>query len=243
MYSPYRPKNRRTCSYLLFPPNLVALDTGKAPFFSWPAVASHRKVAWVGGLVFGLVLMGGALIWRIKSSDSTQFKETTGVSIRPDSSAYQPVVTENIATVLPETKNEIPAPRAETGESPKQAVVHEKADLSKAVVRNEQKALLEKQQQHQIEYDNLIDQGNGLINTANNKSGAMEHFSKARQLAETHELNIAKGNAAYTYYLEKGNRIYNNGSHEGAKAWYKLAQSVRSTEEVSRRIRDCEINL
>ncbi len=118
----------------------------------------------------------------------------------------------------------------------------EEGDQSKSAGEKVNITALKKQQAQQ-EYEALIEKGNAAINGGNDKGAAMNFFKNAEQLATANSLNTTKGNAAYTQFLEKGNRIYESDAFQGAMAWYKVAQSLRSTEEVKRKIRECEINL
>lgn len=206
-----------------------------------PSVAPKIRVDWLWGAAAGVLLLVSLIVWGMKHSTSNEGEEVSMVSATADSSIYQPVATTNTAAISPETKSEAALELPNSQNLSQQKNGRERSAPDKPVVEDEQKAAAKKKQD-QEEYEALIERGNGLITSANNKISAMEHFTSARQLAETKDLNTAKGNAAYTHYLEKGNRIYDNGAYEGAKAWYKLAQSVRPTEEVSRKIRDCEIN-
>lgn len=217
---------------------------GKGRALSYPASVATPlwKAPWLWGSAAGVILLGSLTIWGVNFSNPMGGKKDSTASSTADSVVYQPVVTKNIATILPETKNDFTRQLTKTDKSPGQVLVQKEPDVNKSVAENEQKAALKKKHL-QEEYDNLIEKGNGLISNANNKTAATEHFTQARQLAEANNLNTTKGASAYTNYLEKGNRIYANEAYEGAKAWYKLAQAVRPTEEVSRKIRDCEINL
>ena len=111
------------------------------------------------------------------------------------------------------------------------------------LVENKTNDAVMKIQQLQQEYEELIEKGNGAINSSNDKTSAMNFFKSASQLSVANSLDPAKGNAAYTRYLEKGDRIYENDGFQGAMAWYKVAQSLRQTDEVKRKIRECEISL
>lgn len=207
-----------------------------------PTAIPPGKVAWLWGAVVGVVLLGGLFFWQMISSPPAVTHEAQTTFPAADSTPYQSVVTQEKATVMPETRKESPLKVPEPAQIPNQKPGQEEPVLNKSMAEIEQKAAVEKQRK-QEEYDTLIEQGNGLISSANNKSAATEYFIRARQLAEANELNTAKGQAAYIYYFEKGNRIFDNRAYEGARAWYRLAQSVHPTEEVSRKIRDCETNL
>jgi len=193
------------------------------------------------GAVGGAVLLAGFLIWTLKSPVSAEKNELPTSTIITPETTSQEIATDDTPKSREEASQKatpkVPPTQASIlPNQPKERLIQTK-DLTGA----EEKVTLKKKQL-QAEYETLIEKGNALINSANNKPAAMESFNKARQLAAENDLNTAKGNASYTYYYEKGNRIYENGAYEGAKAWFRLAQSLRQTEEVGRRIKDCEIN-
>lgn len=219
----------------------VELGTSRLEATSVYSVPPKSYAAWLWGSAAGVLLLLGLVFWRMRTSTVNDDNGALRILGTADSLVYQPVATKNVATLLPERKLSTATEVPSHDNLPKQRPVQEEITLSKIVAEKEQKAA-EKKKQLQEEYESLVTQGNGLINSANNKVAAMEHFTKARHLADAHDLNQGKGISAYTYYLEKGNRIYDNGAYEGAKAWYKLAQAVRPTDEVGQKIRDCEIN-
>ena len=91
----------------------------------------------------------------------------------------------------------------------------------------------------QEEYNQLIEEGVKAITNGNNKPKAIATFTKAQALAKEHELSIAKANAAYNEYLTKANKIFDNEEYDGAKSWYEVARSLKDTEEVKRKIKQC----
>ena len=204
-----------------------------------PASVNQAKSApfWLKGALGAGVLLIALLIWTFRSpSDKNEPSAgETGTSM---------TVSQEIATTDPPPIQEKSTTQAPRGVPVSQASVlpnpsNENRSPTKELPEATKKVPLEKKQ---MEYDELIQKGNELINSANNKQAAMELFSKARQLATDHDLNTAKGQAAYTHYFEKGNRIYERREYEGANAWFRLAQSLRQTEEVGQKIKECEIN-
>ncbi|GAB4016076.1 hypothetical protein GCM10028808_43380 [Spirosoma migulaei] len=102
-------------------------------------------------------------------------------------------------------------------------------------IDNKEKHLKEKQDA----YDQLIEEGMKAIANGNNKVKAIASFTKAEELAKDPALSTDKANAAYTLYMNKANKIFATDEFEGAKAWYQVAQSLKDTEEVRRKIKQC----
>ncbi|MGA0559285.1 protein kinase domain-containing protein [Larkinella sp. VNQ87] len=96
---------------------------------------------------------------------------------------------------------------------------------------------LRKEKQEQ--YDQLIEQGLKAVNGSNNKSKAMTTFTSAQSLAKEHDLNTTKADGAYSQMMSKGNKYFERDELEGAKAWYEVAQTLKNTDEVRRRIKQC----
>ncbi|QHV94025.1 serine/threonine-protein kinase [Spirosoma endbachense] len=91
----------------------------------------------------------------------------------------------------------------------------------------------------QEKYDQLIEDGQKAISRGNNKAKAIADFTAARALAKEHELNTAKADAAYSTYMNKGNKIFDNEEYDGAKEWYKVAQALKETRDVQSKIKLC----
>ncbi|GAB3902396.1 hypothetical protein GCM10028803_29010 [Larkinella knui] len=106
------------------------------------------------------------------------------------------------------------------------------------VVDPKEKLLKEKQVQ-QDAYDQLIDDGMKVIKNSNDKAKAITMFSKALALAKENDLNTARAEEAYSSYLAKANKIFATDEFEGAKAWYQVAQALKDTDEVRRKIKQC----
>lgn len=94
-------------------------------------------------------------------------------------------------------------------------------------------------QEAQEQYDQLIEEGMKAIANGNNKPKAIASFNKAQALAKEHELSVAKANSAYTAYINKANKIFDNDEYEGAKSWYEVARALKDTDEVRRKIKQC----
>lgn len=90
----------------------------------------------------------------------------------------------------------------------------------------------------QTQYDNLIDQGTQAVN-ANNKSLAVSLFSKAEALAQTNGLSRIKAKPVYDELIVKGDQFFALGQLEGAKVRYEIAQAIRNTAEIQKKIKAC----
>lgn len=90
----------------------------------------------------------------------------------------------------------------------------------------------------QERYEQLIEEGSKAI-LKNNKSKAIGLFSQAQSLAKEHDLNTSKVNGNYSYSMGKGNSYLEREEYEGAKGWFLVAQSLKDTEEVRRKIKQC----
>lgn len=110
-------------------------------------------------------------------------------------------------------------------------------------VADAKETLLKKKQEQQGSYEQLIEDGLKAINKGNNKAKAIANFTNARELAKEQDLNTTKAETAYTQYLAKANRIFDNAddkeTYDDAKAWYQVVQSLKDTDEVRRKIKQC----
>lgn len=95
----------------------------------------------------------------------------------------------------------------------------------------------------QESYDQLVENGIKAISSGNHKAKAIGSFSEAGALARQHDLNTAKAESAYSTYMTKAAKFFDNEEFEGAMDWYKLAQSLKDTPEVRTRIKQCIANL
>lgn len=125
------------------------------------------------------------------------------------------------------------APVTGPTEAPKVTVPEsEKAPLAEAAPKNAKAEAQEK-------YDQLIENGQKAIAKGNNKAKAITDFAEARALAKEYDLTTSKAEAAYTTYMATANRIFDREEFEGAKDWYQVAKSLKDTEEVRRKIKQC----
>ncbi len=127
------------------------------------------------------------------------------------------------ANPTPETSKETATPETE------------KPKASEPVKENIKSAKEESQEK----YDQLIEEGIKAIAKGNNKEKAITDFTSAHSLAKQHDLNTAKADGAYATYLAKANRIFENEEYDGAKSWYQVAQALKDTPEVRRKIKQC----
>ncbi|RRB04421.1 serine/threonine-protein kinase [Larkinella rosea] len=112
---------------------------------------------------------------------------------------------------------------------------NETAKPDEPAVNPKETLLKEKQEQ----YDQLVEEGINAIKNGNNKVKAVASFSKAQGLAKEHGLVTAKAETAYNSYMSKANKIFATDEFEGAKGWYLVAQALKDTEEVRRKIKLC----
>ena len=84
-----------------------------------------------------------------------------------------------------------------------------------------------------------MEEGMKAITSGNNKAKAIATFTKAQAFAKENELSTAKGDGAYIYMMGKGKNYFERDEFDGAKGWYQVAQSLKDTEEVKRKIKQC----
>ncbi|MPR32311.1 serine/threonine-protein kinase [Salmonirosea aquatica] len=219
----------------------IGPDQGTMPATDASGKSSRGNSVWLWSSLGGGTLLIAFLIWSMKPPVSSEINELSASGTVAPKDIFQEIATNDSPKSEEERTTKVPLEVPATKVAIVQNQPKNESNQIKDLPSTEQSGNLIKRQL-QAEYEDLIQKGNELINSTNNKPAAMELFNKARQLAAENDLNAAKGNASYTYYYDKGNRIYENGAYEGAKAWFKLAQSLHQTEEVGRRIRDCEIN-
>lgn len=207
-----------------------------------PEIQPKSNNTWLWGLLGGAaVVLLGILFWPKESSEPNDTPTNTGkVKI-----AEEPKPQEPLKATFSSPKNKVEKPKKEVKEV---VIAQQKRDEES---RQKQEQLDEdnrtqvtlKKQQAQQEYDDLIEKGMASINTGNNKGAAIANFNQASQLANINGVVTAKSSGAYAIYLAKGDRIFANDDYEGAKAWYRVAQALRNTEEVRRKIKECDNNL
>ncbi|GAB2517743.1 serine/threonine-protein kinase [Spirosoma aerophilum] len=90
----------------------------------------------------------------------------------------------------------------------------------------------------QEKYDQLIEEGMKAI-SGNNKAKAIVTFTKAQAFAKENDLGTAKADAAYTYTMSKGKSYFDRDEFDGAKGWYQVAQALKDTEDVKRKLKQC----
>lgn len=197
---------------------------------------------WLWGLIGGVaVVLLGILFWPkeetvpVKGGQKSQLVE-------------EPKPQEPLKTTFSPPKNKVGKPKKELKEINNELIAQKKREeearqRQEQLEADNQKQGALKKQQVQQEYDDLIEKGMAAINTGNNKGAAIANFNQAGQLANTTGAVTAKATSAYAVYLAKGDRIFANDDYEGARAWYKVAQSLRNTEEVRRKIKECDNNL
>lgn len=109
---------------------------------------------------------------------------------------------------------------------------------AKPVEPSEEDKRLKAQKEFQDRYDQLIEEGAKAIGS-NNKAKAIVTFTTAQSLAKEHDLNTTQTDAVYADCLRRGQSYFNREEFEGAKGWFQVAQSLKNTEEVRRKIKQC----
>ncbi len=131
-----------------------------------------------------------------------------------------------------EDKKTSPVPLAETPKTTTPTPEPEKLKAAEPVAPENLK------KEAQEKYDQLIADGMKAIGS-NSKATAIATFTKAQALAKENDLNTGKANAAYDYTMGKGNNYYDRDEFDGAKGWYQVAQALKDTDEVKRKIKQC----
>ncbi len=96
-----------------------------------------------------------------------------------------------------------------------------------------------RRQAAQTQYEALIARGVEVIESGNKKAEAIGYFQQAQQLAQANGLSTTKGAEQYANYVAKGDRIFQRDDPEGAKPWYLVAQALVNSDEIRRKIREC----
>ena len=113
-------------------------------------------------------------------------------------------------------------------------VLEERATFQKA-----REAETTTRQAAQTQYETLIAKGVDAIESGNRKSEAIGFFQQAHQLAQANGLSTTKAADQYANYVAKGDRIFQRGDQDGAKAWYLVAQALVNSDDIRRKIREC----
>ncbi len=213
-----------------------------------PALKLFQSVQpWMPWAVGAVLLLIGTYVWSNQSAPSvtgaTQSAmaiDSSGVaSVGGEDAVLRASLQKNATTIQSDRAVDGPAksamPSVDKARESQPDADREKADLAAA------NAL--KKEQAQQEYENLIKKGVAAIDNGNKKAAAIDHFRTASQLAEANGLDSKSGGTAYTYYLGKADRIFDGHGYEGAKGWYEVAYSLRKTDEVSRKIKECDIKI
>lgn len=91
---------------------------------------------------------------------------------------------------------------------------------------------------NQEKYDQLIEDGLKAI-AGNNKAKAIATFTSAQALAKENGLNTSKSDGAYTNTMNRGEKYLDREEFDGAKDWFLVAQSLKDTPDVRRKIKQC----
>ncbi|MCP1386368.1 protein kinase [Runella sp. S5] len=209
-----------------------------------PEIQSKSKNMWFWGLIGGvaIVLLGiGFFQKQVNQLDVRQphIKNAVETTKNADKQVSK---SESLPKIKPEKSKKVLVNESNNQLDQQKELEQKKRRLEENENQNKAAIALKKQQAQQ-EYDDLIEKGMLAINSSNNKGNAIAQFNHASRLAEADEVVTTKAANAYAIYLAKGDRIFANGEYEGAKAWYRVAQSLRNTEEVRRKIKECDDNL
>jgi tetratricopeptide (TPR) repeat protein len=109
----------------------------------------------------------------------------------------------------------------------------------RASTQQTREAETDTRQATQTQYESLIAKGVEAIESGNKKTEAIGYFHQAQQLAQANGLSTTKAAEQYANYIAKGDRIFQRGDQEGAKAWYLVAQALSNSDEIRRKIREC----
>jgi serine/threonine protein kinase len=124
-------------------------------------------------------------------------------------------------------------------ESPKVATPESANTNPAESVEDANEKLAKAKQEQQNAYDELIEEGIKAIANGNNKTKAIAAFTKAHASAKEHELVTTKADGAYTVYMTKADKIFATDEFDGAKSWYLVAQALKDTPDVRRKIKQC----
>ena len=176
-------------------------------------------------------------------------KDYDGVIIMTNSALHLDPTRRDVATLRNAALKEIEkkplendkptVPATPTSELPKAAVATVEADKPKSSEPIAKENPVNTKRQAQEDYDQLIEEGMKAITSGNNKAKAITTFNKAQALAKEHDLNTDKGDEAYAYNLNKGKNYFDRDEFDGAKGWYQVAQALKDTDEVRRKIKQC----
>lgn len=93
-------------------------------------------------------------------------------------------------------------------------------------------------QEQQEKYDQLIEDGLKAI-ASNNKAKAITTFTSAQSFAKANGLDTDKSDGAYTNTMSRGEKYFDREEFDGAKDWFLVAQALKDTPEVRRKIKLC----
>lgn len=227
----------------VYQPNVVVPTTKKQP-------KTSNWALW-GGVGAAVIVLMSLIFW--KKEDAKQVSESQTIDqttqLTESKNAKIPAKLEVIpAKSKPEKRKPEPLNESKTNEVVLAPTNNDEAERRIRQQKLEEESKLQEQaalkkQQIQKEYDELIERGMTTITASNNKGAAIQSFKQANDLASSNDVATAKGMSAYATYVAKGDRIFANEEYEGAKAWYRVAQAIRNTEEIRRKIKECDTNL
>ncbi len=99
---------------------------------------------------------------------------------------------------------------------------------------------VELKQAYQNKIEELLTQGQIILNTTNDKNSAAEVFRLACYFRDSYKLDSPKFEELYKEYMNKGDIIFDAEIYDNAAQWYALAQSIKDSAEVSDKIKVCK---
>ena len=125
----------------------------------------------------------------------------------------------------------------ESAPTPKETMLTFEVEKPKAAEPETKKSTAKDEAQER--YNQLMDDGLNAIKKSNNKAKAKADFLAARSLAKEYDLSTAKTDNAYQYAIGKAQGFFDRNTFDGAKDWYLVAQSLKDTDDVRRKINQC----
>lgn len=136
-------------------------------------------------------------------------------------------------------EDKLPTPVTSTAEPLKVASSTPEAEKPKPTESAARENAVNPKPEAQEKYDQLMEEGMKAITGSNNKAKAIATFTEAQTWAKKHDLIMTKSDVAYTNAMNRAKSYFEREEFEGAKGWYLVAQSLKDTEEVKRKIKQC----
>ncbi len=105
--------------------------------------------------------------------------------------------------------------------------------------RRDSTAAAELKQTYQKKMEELLAQGQIVINTTNDKNSAANVFTLACYYRDNYRLNSPKFEELYKEYMNKGDVVFDAEIFDNAQKWYELAQAIKDSPEIREKIKAC----